>query len=418
VEGDSAEGDRRFAEWYVWAKREVSTDTKVCLGAAQAAVEALESGADDQSVRVAARGSVAGHGMALQARIAPRRRAYAEWYDWARRQIGGGPDRQHAAARAALERLDGGDDATKAAAAAAAAVDASIPVPPPVASTAPPAPAVPAVPSPPPAPAVRPAPPALAAPPAPAAPAAPAVPAQQGDAGAVAAPPWGTGPGSSAPMPPAAGPTPAPAHAAVMASPYLPHPAHSVQPLPPVVPVHAYAGLARRSAAWLIDTVLLTIGLVVLSFIGTAFAVVSLLSAGQDVTNDSALAIQVAILLIAVVLAWLYYAGLESSPWQGTIGKRALGVVVTDLYGRRIGFGRATGRHFSKIVSAVVLLVGYVMTAFTERRQALHDLMAGTLVVRQEHLSLLTAPPHPQHPQHPQPSPDTGSPGGEVAQRI
>ncbi|HXM59013.1 MAG TPA: RDD family protein, partial [Candidatus Dormibacteraeota bacterium] len=85
-------------------------------------------------------------------------------------------------------------------------------------------------------------------------------------------------------------------------------------------------------------------------------------------------------------------------------------LVVTDLYGRRVSFGRATGRYFGKIVSALVLFVGYLMIPFSDRRQALHDLMAGTLVVRQEHLALLTAPPRPPEPHGQQ------GPTGEVQQ--
>ncbi|HSR25843.1 MAG TPA: hypothetical protein VLW53_19985, partial [Candidatus Eisenbacteria bacterium] len=108
MEGDYQEQDRRLAEWYAWAKREVSTDSRVCLGAAQAALEALENGGDEQAARQAARGSVAGHGIALISRIVPRRRAYAEWYDWARREIGGPRDRLHVAAAAAMERLEAG----------------------------------------------------------------------------------------------------------------------------------------------------------------------------------------------------------------------------------------------------------------------------------------------------------------------
>ncbi|HXM54090.1 MAG TPA: hypothetical protein VOB72_01780, partial [Candidatus Dormibacteraeota bacterium] len=148
MEGDSLEQDRRFAEWYVWAKREVGTDNRVCLGAAQAAIEALVDGGDEQAARQAARGSVAGHGVALLTRIAPRRKAYAEWYDWARRELGGGRERQHVAAAAALERLDAGDDAGHAAAAARTAVSdvpAQAPAypPGPTVATAPPGPPAP-----------------------------------------------------------------------------------------------------------------------------------------------------------------------------------------------------------------------------------------------------------------------------------
>lgn len=374
MEGDPQAQDDRFAEWYVWAKREVSTDSRVCLGAAQAATEALERGASDDEARQAARGSTAGHGIALMDRVSPRRRAYAEWYDWARREIGGGRERQHTAARAALQRLDAGGDAAEAAAAARAVLG-----------------------PPPPQPQAQ-----SAMPPASSAPAPPVV-----GAPAPAPAPFAYGPPQNQPL--TAQSQPQPAYAAVPAPAYAPYPAYAVQLPPPLAPAHVYAGFWRRGAAWLIDTVLLAVGLVVLSFVGSIVAAISLLSSGQDITNDNALGVQVALLLIMFVLAWLYYAGLESSAWQGSVGKRLMRLLVTDVYGRRITFGRATGRYFGKIVSGLALFVGYLMAAFTERKQALHDLMAGTLVVRQEHLALLISPPPPPA------APQTSQPGaGEV----
>ncbi len=80
-------------------------------------------------------------------------------------------------------------------------------------------------------------------------------------------------------------------------------------------------------------------------------------------------------------VAWSYFAIMESNRTQGTLGKLALGIKVTDLDGRKISFDKATGRFFGRIVSTLILLAGYIMAAFTERRQALHDRMAGTLVV-------------------------------------
>jgi uncharacterized RDD family membrane protein YckC len=85
---------------------------------------------------------------------------------------------------------------------------------------------------------------------------------------------------------------------------------------------------------------------------------------------------------IVFVAVGLYYSVMESSPWQATLGKRALGLQVTDLQGRRISFGRATGRYFAKIVSGLTLSIGYLMAGFTRRKQALHDIIAECLVVR------------------------------------
>lgn len=80
--------------------------------------------------------------------------------------------------------------------------------------------------------------------------------------------------------------------------------------------------------------------------------------------------------------SWLYEAAMESSSRQATLGKMVLGMKVTDLQGNRISFARATARHFSKYLSALILLLGYIMAGFTERKQALHDMIAGTVVRR------------------------------------
>jgi uncharacterized RDD family membrane protein YckC len=89
------------------------------------------------------------------------------------------------------------------------------------------------------------------------------------------------------------------------------------------------------------------------------------------------------ILYLAVfLLAWLYEALLTSSSMQATPGKMVFGLRVTTLEGEQIGFGRATGRFFGKIVSSIIIYIGFLMVAFTERKQGLHDMMASTLVVR------------------------------------
>lgn len=85
---------------------------------------------------------------------------------------------------------------------------------------------------------------------------------------------------------------------------------------------------------------------------------------------------------LGIVVQWLYYALLESSNYQATLGKMAIGIVVTDEQYRRITFGRATGRFFGKFLSAVILGIGFMMAGFTQKKQALHDVLAGTLVVQ------------------------------------
>lgn len=82
------------------------------------------------------------------------------------------------------------------------------------------------------------------------------------------------------------------------------------------------------------------------------------------------------------MIEWLYWTVFESSSWQATPGKRMLGLRVTDMDGNRIGFGRANARYWSKILSFLILLIGFLMVAFTRRKQGLHDLIASTLVLR------------------------------------
>jgi len=84
--------------------------------------------------------------------------------------------------------------------------------------------------------------------------------------------------------------------------------------------------------------------------------------------------------LIGVAGSWLYEALMESSARQATLGKMIFQMKVTDLSGNRISFGRATGRYFAKWLSGLTLFIGYIIAGFTERKQALHDMVAGTLV--------------------------------------
>ena len=86
-----------------------------------------------------------------------------------------------------------------------------------------------------------------------------------------------------------------------------------------------------------------------------------------------------AICLVAIA-GWLYFALMESKK-GATLGKMALGIVVTDMNGNMITFGRASGRYFGKIISSLTLGIGYIIAGFTQQKQALHDIMAGCLVV-------------------------------------
>lgn len=92
------------------------------------------------------------------------------------------------------------------------------------------------------------------------------------------------------------------------------------------------------------------------------------------------------VVLTSLDFFWLftaifYYILMEGGPTQGTLGKMALGMKVTDLQGNRISYLRSTGRYFARIISGVTLLIGYVMCAFHPRKQCLHDIICGTLVL-------------------------------------
>jgi uncharacterized RDD family membrane protein YckC len=97
-----------------------------------------------------------------------------------------------------------------------------------------------------------------------------------------------------------------------------------------------------------------------------------------------AFASSIALLVMGSIGAgWLYHAYFESSDWQGTVGKKVLNLIVTDLQGNRISFARASGRFFAKIISGLIPFgIGYILAGITEKKQALHDMIASCLVLR------------------------------------
>ncbi len=133
-----------------------------------------------------------------------------------------------------------------------------------------------------------------------------------------------------------------------------------------------YAGFWKRFGAAIVDGfILMVVGFIIGGFIGFVYGSATGGAAGAGPIGN----------LFGLILGWLYYAFMESSSTQGTLGKMALGIKVTGLSGHPISFGRATGRHFGKIISTIILLIGYLMVAFTAKKQGLHDMMAGCLVV-------------------------------------
>ena len=139
-----------------------------------------------------------------------------------------------------------------------------------------------------------------------------------------------------------------------------------------------YAGFWQRVGAELIDQILLTTGMSVL------WKVVTEIVNAMEPRNSLGLilALWCGTGVIVVVMYWLYFAVQESAPRQATVGKLAFGIRVTDLRGNRVSFGRATGRYFAKIVTAISLGIGYLVMLWSQQRQCIHDQIAGTLVVR------------------------------------
>ncbi len=151
-----------------------------------------------------------------------------------------------------------------------------------------------------------------------------------------------------------------------------------------------YAGFWLRFVAYLIDSVILGIVcmiLIVVVIFASGIAAM-LRNLPENPTPDMFLrgAFVLAILaLIAVITAitWIYYAWMESSPSQGTLGKMALGLIVTDMQYRPVSFARASGRFFAKFITGLIpLWIGYIMAGFTAKKQALHDIIASCLVLR------------------------------------
>ena len=131
-----------------------------------------------------------------------------------------------------------------------------------------------------------------------------------------------------------------------------------------------YAGFGWRFLAVFLDWILISI-------VSTLLVLTLGVAAGAGEDDIPAL-----VVVIGAGMSWLYEALLISSSYQATLGKMAVGIVVTDLQGRRISFLRATGRHFGKFVSEMLMMIGYLIQPFARKRQALHDMMAGCLVLR------------------------------------
>lgn len=147
-----------------------------------------------------------------------------------------------------------------------------------------------------------------------------------------------------------------------------------------VAPGVGYGGFWIRVVAAIIDGIILRVAVSPIRMIVGGLGLAGTMS---GVPHIGLAFVGGGVTLIALVFgSWLYEAFMESSSYQATLGKMIFGMKVTDLSGNRISFERATGRHFAKWLSGMILGIGYVMVGFTDRKQGLHDLLAGTLVRR------------------------------------
>jgi uncharacterized RDD family membrane protein YckC len=149
------------------------------------------------------------------------------------------------------------------------------------------------------------------------------------------------------------------------------------------VPVAGYGGFWIRFVAFVIDGIIVRLITIPFGLVLGAMGIIhhidrlDRVERPEDVLPLVGAALALAPIFIAI--NWLYEALLTSSAWQATLGKKLLSLRVTDEAGNRISFARATGRHFAKYLSTF-LFIGFIMAAFTDRKRALHDILAGTLV--------------------------------------
>ncbi len=208
---------------------------------------------------------------------------------------------------------------------------------------------------------------------------------------------------------PVAGASPVGSSAPLAQAPIAPPATYAAQPAgaPPVyaappayvpVPTSQYAGFWIRLVAYFVDGLIVGIPMIaivvttVMIFGAGTFATLKSLPNNPDPDQINAQVMPMVAALIgayamfilgAIVISWLYFAMMESSERQATFGKAMLNLRVTDVNGNRLSFGHASGRYFSKIITGLVPFgIGYIMAGFTQKKQALHDFIASTVVIR------------------------------------
>jgi len=146
---------------------------------------------------------------------------------------------------------------------------------------------------------------------------------------------------------------------------------------------HEYAHFGLRLGAFIIDSIIVfALNMMVLLAVGAGMALVMSMFQGSETGTSMASILGLIANGLMIAVPWLYYARQESGMRMATIGKRAVGIQVIDIDGYPVSFLRATGRHFGKILSGMICLIGYFMALFTQKKQTLHDMLAGCVVVK------------------------------------
>lgn len=147
---------------------------------------------------------------------------------------------------------------------------------------------------------------------------------------------------------------------------------------------YSYASFWRRFGAAMIDGLLVgAVNNVLQSVSGVGKHLQEIiLEDPSDIDISNIISVAGPIWALGLGIQIAYFAYFESSAKQATFGKQALGLIVTDMNGERITLGKAIIRYFAKFLSALILMIGYIMQPFTEKKQALHDMIAGTLVFK------------------------------------
>jgi uncharacterized RDD family membrane protein YckC len=158
---------------------------------------------------------------------------------------------------------------------------------------------------------------------------------------------------------------------------------------------HEYAGYWRRYGAYLLDMVIIYLCILVGLIAELILIVVLTLGSGNSRSNPVAGLISLLYFPACFLFVILYFAYFESSGSQGSPGKMAVGMKVVDMGGNRISFGKALVRQLLKIVSVLILGIGFFMCGFTEKRQGLHDMVVGTLVVMKKPVYFVEPRPGP-----------------------